>query len=161
DGSSAAIGNEANGRSALNLTGNGTAASFFPARDLTTFIQGTSSVKLPGTGDGFDGSYLTSALPLPAQLQTSPGTSFTMGGWFRIDPSRTIDQEWLIHDDGGAGFGGGYILALDQTPHASNPARGTFAAGKAEVYCKVGSSDLASNYTSAYDVGADSHAPGW
>lgn len=163
EGSTTTLGNEANGRMALNLTGDSTGPSFFASRDLGTFIQGASSVKLPGAGDGSDGTFLVSALPEPAALQTPPGTSFTMGGWFRIDPSRTTDQEWLINDVGHGAYRGGNILALDQTPQAANPARGRFADRKAEVYCEVGSSDQAFDYLSTYNVGPDAHAPagGW
>jgi hypothetical protein len=163
EGSSAALGNEANGRTELNLVGDGTNASYFPSRDLTTFVQGTSSAKLPGPSDSADQTYLVSTLPMPAAFQTPPGTSFTMGGWFRIDPSRSVDQEWLVHNEGPGAYTGGNILALDQTPQTTNPVRGRFSEGKAEVYCKVGSSDQDSNYVSAYGIGADPRAPagGW
>jgi hypothetical protein len=163
EGSASALGNESNGRTALNLVGNGTIASLFPSRDLATFIQGTSSAKLPSPNAGLDQTYFASAMPTPAALQTPPGTSFTMGGWFRIDPSRSADQEWLLHDEGVGAYAGGNILALDQTPLAANPVRGRFVDRKAEVYCKVGSSDQDSNYVSVNAVGADARAPagGW
>ena len=93
---------------------------------------------------------------LPTVLQTPPGTSFTLGGWFRFNSAQPGDIQYLISDDGPGAYQGGFIFYLDQNA-------GRFDTSGAAAYCRIGFSGSTTdfNYNEAEtptEVGTDSIA---
>lgn len=152
DGPQGQIGSEAHGNEALHLEED-TNDSLLPTSDMTNAIEGNSG-RLPGPLSAPAYFRSRSGAALPGVFQTEPGTSFTTGGWFRIDPSLSSSLQFLVNDEGPGTYQGGFVFYLDQTA-------GSFGARAASAYCRVGTSDANFNYKELQtggNIGPDSAA---
>ena len=70
-----------------------------PTSDTTNAIEGNSG-QPPGPLNAPTYFQSRSGAALPSVFQTEPGTSFTTGGWFRIDPSLSSSLQFLVNDEG-------------------------------------------------------------
>jgi hypothetical protein len=144
------LGVEAHGGTHLEEQG-----PFFPLSDDTTAIEGKSAqLRYNAANPGY--FVQPGGTALPAILQTPPGTSFTLGGWFRISSGQSGDLQYLISDDGPGAYMGGFVFYLDQR-------LGSFGSSGAAAYCRIGFSGSTTdfNYNEAEtptEVGPDSIA---
>jgi hypothetical protein len=142
---------EAHGILQLNEVG-----TFFPIQDpMGIAIEGGSAqfrfmAMDPGRLEQPTGTQL------PSQLQTPDGTSFTLGGWYRIGANQSGLIQYLISNDGPGAYQGGFVFYLDQT-------NGGFDLDRAAAYCRIGTmgSTTVFDYNEAQtanQIGADTVA---
>ena len=144
------LGVEAHGGTHLEEQG-----PFFPLSDDTTAIEGKSA-QLRYMPDNPGYFVQPGGTALPTVLQTPPGTSFTLGGWFRVSSGQSGSLQYLISDDGPGAYMGGFVFYLDQR-------LGSFGNSAAAAYCRIGFSGSTTdfNYNEAEtptEVGPDSIA---
>jgi hypothetical protein len=134
DGAIGQLAVEAHGILQLNEIG-----TFFPIPDpMGIAIEGSSAqFRLMAQDPGR--LVQPAGTALPSQLQTPDGTSFTMGGWFRINSTQSGNIQYLISNDGPGDYMGGFVFYLDQT-------NGSFGNNAAKTYCRIGTSGSTTDF---------------
>src|SRR6185436_8818713 len=118
------LGVEAHGGTHLEEQG-----PFFPLSDDTTAIEGKSA-QLRYMPDNPGYFVQPGGTALPTVLQTPSGTSFTLGGWFRVSSGQSGNLQYLISDDGPGAYMGGFVFYLDQR-------LGSFGSSAAAAYSRI------------------------
>jgi len=151
DGAIGQLAVEAHGILQLNEIG-----TFFPIPDpMGIAIEGSSAqFRLMAQDPGR--LVQPAGTALPSQLQTPDGTSFTMGGWFRINSTQSGNIQYLISNDGPGDYMGGFVFYLDQT-------NGSFGNNAAKTYCRIGTSGSTTDFNyneaeSPSEIGTDANA---